>query len=233
MTAVLELSNIVKEYPGNPPVRALDDVSMAVAAGELLGIVGASGSGKSTLLNIVGTLARPTSGFVSLEGRDLTKLPDKAMAGIRATRIGFVFQQFHLLAGLSAVDNVATGLVYRGIGRGRRRRTATEALDRVGLGHRLEHRPNQLSGGERQRVAIARALVGDPAIVLADEPTGNLDSHTSDEIVDLLLGLSRQGSTIVIITHDHDIARLLPRRVVLKDGRITADNTISLDGMPA
>ncbi len=223
MTPVLELSDVIKEYPGSPPVRALDGVSMSVDAGELVGIVGASGSGKSTMMNIIGTLARPTAGSVRLEGRDVARQRDRALAGLRATRIGFVFQQFHLVPGLSAADNVATGLVYRGITRGKRRRASQSALERVGLGHRLSHRPHQLSGGEKQRVAIARALVGGPALILADEPTGNLDSRTSEEIVELILDLNQQGATILIITHDHNIASRLSRRIELVDGRIVAD----------
>ncbi len=220
---VLELTEVTKEYPGTPPVRALDGISLTIEPAELVAVVGASGSGKSTLLNVVGTLARPTSGTIRLESRNVAAESDAALAGLRATRIGFVFQQFHLVAGLSAVDNVATGLVYQGIRHGRRQKTAMEALDRVGLGHRHDHRPAQLSGGERQRVAIARALVGDPAIILADEPTGSLDSHTSEDIIDLLLTLNGQGSTIVIITHDHAVADRLPRRVELVDGRVVTD----------
>ena len=228
MTPVLDLTEVIKEYPGSPPIRALDGVSMSIAQGELVAIIGASGSGKSTLLNVVGTLARPTSGSVRLEGRDLASETDRALAGMRASRVGFVFQQFHLLAGLSATDNVATALVYRRVSRNQRRRAAAEALERVGLGHRLGHRPHQLSGGERQRVAIARALVGEPAIVLADEPTGNLDSHTSEEIIELILNLNQQGATILIITHDHQVADRLPRRIELRDGRIVADERIPL-----
>lgn len=227
MTPVLELSNIVKEYPGSPPVRALDGVSMVVHPGELVGIVGASGSGKSTMMNIIGTLAQPTSGEIRLEGRDVARERDRSLAGLRAARIGFVFQQFHLVAGLSATDNVATGLVYRGVSRGNRRKAAATALERVGLGHRLEHRPRELSGGERQRVAIARALVGEPALILADEPTGNLDSTTSDEIVSLILDLNGQGATILIITHDHDVAARLNRRIELIDGRIVVDEGVA------
>lgn len=224
MTNVLELIDVVKEYPGNPPVRALDGVSLAIAQGELVGIVGSSGSGKSTLLNVVGTLARPTSGVIRLEGHDVTRERDRRLAGLRAARIGFVFQQFHLMSGLSATDNVATGLVHRGVGRRQRREAAREALQRVGLEHRSTHRPNELSGGERQRVAIARALVGRPALVLADEPTGNLDSRTSDEIVDLLLGLNSDGVSILVITHDPKVADHFPRTIEIEDGKVAADS---------
>lgn len=224
MSTVLELREVTKHYPGSPPVRAVDGVSLQVTAGELAAIVGPSGSGKSTLLNLIGTLDRPTTGSVLIDGIDTSELGDRALAGLRSARIGFVFQQFHLLAGMGSIDNVATGLLYRGVSRRVRRKRAVDALHRVGLGHRLHHVPNQLSGGERQRVAIARALVGDPAIVLADEPTGNLDSATSDEIVQLLHRLNRDGSTILVITHDRDLARSLPRRVAMSDGIIQSDD---------
>lgn len=228
--SVLELIDVAKHYPGTPPVRALDGVSLAVRSQELVAVVGASGSGKSTLLNIIGTLDRPTNGEVLIEGTPVTTLPDAHLAGLRSRRIGFVFQQFHLLEAVSAVENVATGLIYQGIRRSKRREMAVEALERVGLAHRLAHRPPQLSGGERQRVAIARAIVGDPAIVLADEPTGNLDSHTSTEIIGLLRQLNEDGSTIIVITHDHELASGFSRRVVLSDGRIVDDTgSLSID----
>ena len=220
---VLSLDAVVKEYPGSPPVRAVDGVSLDVFERELLAIVGQSGSGKSTLMNLIGTLDRPTEGRVHIDGYQISTLSDAGLAGLRSARIGFVFQQFHLLEAVSAIDNVATGLLYRGHRRGKRRAAAAEALERVGLGHRMHHRPPQLSGGERQRVAIARAIVGDPAIVLADEPTGNLDSRTSDEIVELFRRLHDEGSTIVIITHDPELAASLPREVTLCDGKVVRD----------
>ena len=222
-TPVLELREVERAYPGSPPVRAIDGVSLQVNEGELVAIVGPSGSGKSTLMNLIGTLDRPTSGTLLVDGVDTGELSDRALAGLRAARIGFVFQQFHLLAGMSATENVAGGLLYRGVSRSERRSRSALALERVGLGQRLDHTPNKLSGGERQRVAIARALVGDPAIVLADEPTGNLDSTTSTEIVELLHNLHREGSTILVITHDLDVAAEFPRRIAVRDGRIEHD----------
>lgn len=220
--SVLRLSQVTKIYPGPPPVEALAGVDLAVEAGEMVAIVGPSGSGKSTLLHIMGALDRPTGGEVEIEGRSLASMTDAEMSGLRAHRLGFVFQEFFLIHGVPAWQNVAQGLMYRGVASAQRRRAARLVLERVGLGHRLEHLPTQLSGGEKQRVAIARALVGEPAVVFADEATGNLDSVSASGIVDLLLELNLTGSTIVVITHDHSVAERFPRRVSLLDGRLVA-----------
>ncbi len=220
MTAVLELANVDKVYPGPPPVAALSDVNVTIDAGDLVAVVGPSGAGKSTLLHMMGALDRPSAGTIAIEGVDIASLNDRRLSGLRSHRIGFVFQDFFLINGITAVANVAEGLIYRGIGRGERTRRAELALERVGLGNRMRHLPNQLSGGERQRVAIARALVGDPAIVLADEPTGNLDSHTSEEIAQLFAGLNAEGTTIVVITHDNDLASRFPRTIEMRDGTL-------------
>jgi putative ABC transport system ATP-binding protein len=221
---VLELVAVTKRYATEPPVTALNGVSFAVTQGELVAVVGPSGSGKSTLLHLIGTLDRPSSGTVRLTGLDVAQLSDRELAGLRATRIGFIFQQFFLAEHATALENVADGLLYAGIGLVERRARAAETLRRVGLEDRVSARPTQLSGGERQRVAIARALVGQPAIVLADEPTGNLDSTTGQSILTLIDELHAEGATIVVITHDHDIARRMPRRVEMLDGRIVADD---------
>ena len=224
-TAALELRNVTKEFPGEPPVRALDDVSLRIEHGELVAVVGPSGSGKSTLLNVMGTLDRPTRGVVSVDGIDTAKRSDDDMAGIRARKIGFVFQQFFLLPGMSAIENVSNGLLYQGVAPRERAARSIEALERVGLGHRLHHPPNHLSGGERQRVAVARALVHSPAFVLADEPTGNLDSKSTEAVMKLIHDLHSEGTTIVVITHDNAIANSLPRQVAVHDGVLASDST--------
>jgi putative ABC transport system ATP-binding protein len=223
--SVLELTAVSKTYGSQPPVAALRDVSFTIAQGELVAIVGPSGSGKSTLLHIMGTLERPTGGTVRIAGVDASRLDDRPLAALRARSIGFVFQQFQLAEHSSALENVADGLLYAGVGVRERRRRAAQALARVGLAQRATFRPSKLSGGERQRVAIARAVVGRPAIVLADEPTGNLDSAASAAISDLLRELNRDGATIIVVTHERELAAALPREIQVLDGRIVSDDT--------
>ncbi len=221
----LELRDVTKTYPGDPPVEALRGVSLRIPRGALVALVGPSGSGKSTLLHVMGTLDRPTSGSVWVAGHDTGRLPDRLLSGLRARQIGFVFQQFFLLDSQTALDNVANGLLYTGASLPERRAAAVAALERVGLANRVRHRPTQLSGGEQQRVAIARAIVARPAIVLADEPTGNLDSVSGAAILELLLDLNRSdGATIAVITHDRDLAEALPRQLWIRDGRIERDS---------
>ncbi|PZF79531.1 ABC transporter ATP-binding protein [Jiangella anatolica] len=223
MSEVVLLRDVHRVYPGQPPVRALAGVGLRIEAGELVGIVGPSGSGKSTLLNVLGTLDRADTGLVRIDGQDVAGRSDRHLSALRAHRIGFVFQQFFLAPGVTALDNVADGLLYTGASLRERRRRAARTLERVGLTDRNHHRPHELSGGQRQRVAVARALVGRPALLLADEPTGALDSTSGAAVIELLHELRGDGTTIVIITHDHHVAADLPRTVHILDGRIESD----------
>ncbi|MFJ9314826.1 ABC transporter ATP-binding protein [Pimelobacter simplex] len=212
----VECVDVTKTYPGD--VRALRGVSLTVEAGEFAAVVGPSGSGKTTLLQLMGTLDRPSSGVVRVRGDDVAGMGDRALSELRARSIGFVFQQFHLSSLMSVLDNVAEGLLYGGVRHRERRQRAAEVLERLGLGHRLSHRPQMLSGGERQRVAIARAVVGAPAVVLADEPTGNLDTANGGTVIEILRDLAAAGTAVVVITHDHEVAASMDRRHVIRDG---------------
>lgn len=217
------LDGVSRIHPGHPPVRALDAVSLTIESGEMVGVVGPSGSGKSTMLNVLGTLDRADAGQVHIDGQDVGRFSDRQLSALRARRIGFVFQQFFLAPGVTALDNVADGLLYTGLAMSRRRARARQTLEQVGLGDRTHHKPHQLSGGQRQRVAVARALVGRPSLLLADEPTGALDSASGTAVIKLLHELHDAGTTIVVITHDHDVAGQLPRQVHVLDGRIESD----------
>tara|TARA_B100001765_G_scaffold188989_1_gene135063 strand:- start:600 stop:1304 length:705 start_codon:yes stop_codon:yes gene_type:complete len=219
----LELKEISKIYPGPPIVQALSEISMSVTHGEFLGIIGSSGSGKTTLLHIMGTLSVPSSGSIFIDGRNVVGMSDKQLSGVRSHQIGFVFQEFFLLPGFSALENVANGLLYSGIPSDERRELSFEMLGRVGLGHRVNHLPNELSGGEQQRVAVARALVHNPSFVLADEPTGNLDSENTASLMELFTKLNEEGTTVILITHDLEVAESAQRKITLRDGRVNSD----------
>ena len=216
----VQLIDVSKTYEGTPPVKALSNISMSVSKGEFIGIIGASGSGKSTLLHVIGTLTRPTGGSVFIDGVETSGLTDQELSGVRSRYVGFIFQDFFLLPGFTAQENVENGLLYTDFPASERKERARDILDRVGLSHRVNHLPNEMSGGEQQRVAVARALVHKPAFVLADEPTGNLDSTNTAAVLDLLIGLNLDGTTVILITHDQEVAGKSSRRISFKDGKI-------------